>query len=69
VIVVGSMRPSTALSADGPLNLLNAIRTAVAPEAKGKGVLVVMNDEINGASADSGPLRTVIPTQSGQLFR
>jgi L-asparaginase len=49
VIVVGSMRPSTALSADGPLNLLNAVRTAVAPEAKGKGVLVVMNDEINGA--------------------
>jgi L-asparaginase len=49
VILVGSMRPSTAISADGPLNLLNAIRTAIAPEARGKGVLVVMNDEINGA--------------------
>jgi len=49
VILVGSMRPSTAISADGPLNLLNAIRTAISPEAKGKGVLVVMNDEINGA--------------------
>ena len=49
VILVGSMRPSTALSADGPLNLLNAIRTAISPEARGKGVLVVMNDEINGA--------------------
>jgi L-asparaginase len=49
VVVVGSMRPSTAISADGPLNLLNAIRTATSPEAKGKGVLVVMNDEINGA--------------------
>jgi L-asparaginase len=49
VILVGSMRPSTALSADGPLNLLNAIRTAIAPEARGKGVLIVMNDEINGA--------------------
>ena len=45
VILVGSMRPSTAISADGPLNLLNAIRTAIAPEARGKGVLVVMNDE------------------------
>src|SRR5262249_43169561 len=49
VILVGSMRPSTAISADGPLNLLNAVRTAVAPEARGKGGLVVLNDEINGA--------------------
>src|SRR6266436_6105810 len=49
VILVGSMRPATAISADGPLNLLNAIRTAIAPEARAKGVLVVMNDEINGA--------------------
>ena len=49
VIVVGSMRPSTAMSADGPLNLLNAVRTAIAPEAKGKGTLIVQNDEINGA--------------------
>ena len=49
VVLVGSMRPSTAISADGPLNLLNAVRTAVAPEAKGKGALVVLNDEINGA--------------------
>ena len=49
VVLVGSMRPSTAISADGPLNLLNAIRTAISPEAKGKGVLIVLNDEINGA--------------------
>jgi L-asparaginase len=49
VVIVGAMRPSTAISADGPLNLLNGIRTAIAPEARGKGVLVVMNDEINGA--------------------
>jgi L-asparaginase len=49
VILVGSMRPATAISADGPLNLLNAVRTAISSEARGKGVLVVMNDEINGA--------------------
>jgi L-asparaginase len=49
VVLVGSMRPATAISADGPLNLLNAVRTAIAPDARGKGALAVMNDEINGA--------------------
>lgn len=49
VVLVGSQRPATAISADGPLNLLNAIRVAGAPVARGKGALVVMNDEINGA--------------------
>jgi L-asparaginase len=49
VVLVGSQRPATAISADGPLNLLSAIRTAAAPVSRAKGVLVVMNDEINGA--------------------
>ena len=49
VVLVGAMRPATAMSADGPLNLLNAVRTAVAPEARGKGALIVLNDEINSA--------------------
>lgn len=47
IVVVGSMRPGTALSADGALNLYNAVATAASPTAGGKGVLVVMNDEIH----------------------
>ncbi len=46
VVVVGSMRPGTALSADGALNLYNAVATASDRSSRGKGVLVVMNDEI-----------------------
>jgi L-asparaginase len=49
VVLVGAMRPSTAISADGPLNLLNAAKVAVAPESAGRGVLLVMNDEIHAA--------------------
>lgn len=49
VVIVGAMRPGTALSADGPLNLYNAAVTAASPDSKGKGVLVVMNDEIHSA--------------------
>lgn len=43
VVMTGAMRASTALSADGPLNLYNAVVTAAAPESKDKGVLVVLN--------------------------
>ncbi len=49
VVVTGAMRPATATSADGPLNLLNAVRAASTHEARAKGVLVVLNDEINAA--------------------
>ncbi|MDQ5984849.1 MAG: L-asparaginase [Syntrophus sp. SKADARSKE-3] len=49
VVVVGAMRPSTALSADGPINLYNAVVLAGCREAIGKGVLVALNDQINAA--------------------
>ncbi|PTT24064.1 L-asparaginase [Acidovorax sp. HMWF029] len=46
IVVVGSMRPGTALSADGALNLYDAVTVAASKDAAGKGVLVTMNDEI-----------------------
>ncbi|MGS0743612.1 type II asparaginase [Glaciimonas sp. GG7] len=49
VVLVGAMRPSTALSADGPINLYNAVLLAGSKEAIGKGVLVALNDQINAA--------------------
>jgi len=49
VVMTGAMRPSTAVSADGPLNLYNAIAVAADPKARDMGVMVVMNDRIHGA--------------------
>src|SRR5581483_3245500 len=49
VVIVGAQRPFSTLSSDGPLNLLNAIRVAGDPQSRGKGVLVLLNDEINAA--------------------
>lgn len=49
VAFVGAMRSPDEVSADGPRNLLNAVRLAAAPEARGVGAVVVMNDEIHAA--------------------
>lgn len=49
VILVGSMRPGSAMSADGPMNLYNAVALAANKDAVGRGVMVSMNDLILGA--------------------
>lgn len=49
VVLVGAMRPSTAMSADGPKNLYNAIALASSADSRGRGVMVVMNDRVQSA--------------------
>lgn len=49
VILIGAMRPATAISADGPVNIVNAVNLAASKDAKGRGVMIAMNDAINGA--------------------
>ena len=62
VVMVGSMRPSTAVSADGPLNLYNAVGVATDSNARGRGVLVVMNDWIHAAHSLTKTSTTAIQT-------
>jgi L-asparaginase len=48
-VVVGSMRNPSTLGYEGAANLLDGFRVAADPQSRGKGVLVVLNDEINAA--------------------
>lgn len=49
IVLVGAQRPSSAVSSDAGMNLVAAVRVAIAPEARGLGALVVLNDEIHAA--------------------
>lgn len=71
VVMVGSMRVSTAVSADGPANLLSGARVAVSPAARGRGTLVVLNDEIHSArdvrKTDNNRVDTFASSEWGAL--
>jgi L-asparaginase len=62
IVLTAAMRPSTALSADGPLNFYNAVAVAADKDAVGRGVLVVVNDWIHGASSLTKTSTTAVQT-------
>jgi L-asparaginase len=62
VVLTAAMRPSTALSADGPLNFYNAVAVAGNKGSVGRGVLVVVNDWIHGARSLTKTSTTAVQT-------
>ncbi|MFA9457323.1 type II asparaginase [Halalkalibacter sp. AB-rgal2] len=73
VVLVGAMRPATAMSADGPLNLYNAVLVAGHEESVGRGTLVSFNDRIASArhvtKTDTTAVDTFVATEEGYLGR
>ena len=68
VIVTGAMRQATAIGADGPANLFDAISTAASPSAEGRGTMVLLNDEIF-AARDVTKIHTTRPNAFGAPTR
>jgi L-asparaginase len=71
VIIAGAMRPASALSADGPLNLFQAVTLASSPSARDRGCMIVLNDRIGSAfyttKNNANTLDTFSSTEAGQL--
>ncbi|GIZ15227.1 L-asparaginase 2 [Capnocytophaga catalasegens] len=71
VVMVGAMRPATGMSADGPLNLYNAVSVAASPNASGRGVMVCMNDIVLDAKdvikSNTTEVQTFIGANYGKL--
>ncbi|MDF7673165.1 asparaginase [Acetobacteraceae bacterium ESL0709] len=71
VIMTGAMRPSTAISADGPSNLYQAVKVASAPVSQGRGVMIVMNGVIHSArrvvKTDTTSLQTFQSRNGGEI--
>lgn len=71
IVLVGAMRPASAISADGPLNLFHAVAVASDPISRSRGVLVVMNDRIASArhvtKGHANGVDAFVPTEFGYL--
>ena len=71
IVMVGAMRPASAISADGPLNLFHSVVVATDPVSRGRGVLVVMNDRIASArhvtKGHANGVDAFVPTEFGFL--
>ena len=71
VVVTAAQRPSTGISTDGDVNLLDAIRVAASPHSRGKGTLTIMNSEIQAArdvtKSNTFRLETFHPRELGFL--
>ena len=71
IVITGSMRPSTSISADGDINLYNAVAVATCEESSGRGVLILMNDEIYTArdvtKSNTTNVDTFINTNGGPI--
>lgn len=68
VVLAGAMRPSTAISADGPANLYNGIATLVDPSSKGRGVMVSMNNSLFSAKSVYKGHTTDLDTFKGGIY-
>jgi L-asparaginase len=71
IVLVGAMRPATAISADGPMNLLEAVSLAADWNARNRGVLVVLNDRISSGfyitKTHAGAVDTFKASEQGYL--